>query len=103
MRQFDLHQNPSDRSRIFAPYVVVLQSHHLVAAPTVVVAPLFRNDGPVAYTETSVVVEFEEVEYAIIVTELIGIDSRLLQRPIGNLAAHEDAIRRALDRIFTGF
>nr|QQZ49533.1 CcdB family protein [Phenylobacterium glaciei] len=39
MRQFDVYPNPSTRSRAKAPYVVVVQSHHLVAAPTVLVAP----------------------------------------------------------------
>ena len=34
MRQFDILDNPSIRSRAVAPYVVVLQSHHLAAIPT---------------------------------------------------------------------
>lgn len=103
MRQFDVHQNPSERSRPIAPYVIVLQSHHLAAAPTVIVAPLILSSGPVAYTEISVVTEFQGANYAISVGELAGVHAHLLQRPIGNLAQHEDAIRRALDRIFTGF
>lgn len=68
-----------------------------------IVAPLLRNESAVAYTETSVIVGFQDGEYVILVGELAAIDGRHLERPVGNLAAHEDALRRALDRIFTGF
>ncbi|HKP78478.1 MAG TPA: CcdB family protein [Phenylobacterium sp.] len=43
MRQFDVVENPSERSRPHAPYFVVLQSHHLEPLDSVVVAPLLRD------------------------------------------------------------
>lgn len=103
MRQFDVHPNPSERSRPIAPLVVVLQSHHLAAAPTTVVAPMLINDGRSAYTELSALVVFQGAQYIVSIGELAAIDSRRLQRVIGTLREHEDAIRRALDRLFTGF
>lgn len=39
----------------------------------------------------------------IAISELAAIDSRFLQRPVGDVINSEDAIRRALDRLFTGF
>jgi toxin CcdB len=103
MRQFDLFTNPSPRSRAVAPFVVLLQSHLLAAMPTAVVAPLLLDDGRSAYTETSVIVLFEGVQYVASIAELAAIDARRLQQPVGSLRDHEDALRRALDRVFTGF
>ncbi|WP_374571767.1 hypothetical protein [Phenylobacterium sp.] len=37
------------------------------------------------------------------VAELFAIDRALLSRLVGDLREHEDAIRRALDRLLTGF
>ena len=53
MRQFDVCENPSARSREAAPFVVVLQSHLLNEMPTVIVAPLLIDDGRSAYAEAS--------------------------------------------------
>lgn len=103
MRQFDVFPNPSARSRAFAPFVVALQSHHLRWSPTVVVAPLIHDTGRERYSEISVAIEFNGSPLVLYVAELAAIDARHLQRSVGNLAEHEDAIRRALDRIFTGF
>jgi toxin CcdB len=103
VRQFEVHPNPSERSRPIAPFVVVLQSHLLAAAPTTVVAPMIRNDGRAAYTELSALVVFDGGQYVVSIAELAAIDSRHLSRAVGDLRAHEDAIRRALDRLFTGF
>lgn len=86
-----------------APFVVVLQSHHLAAASAIVVAPLLVRDGQATYTETSANVEFRGVEYVVSVGELAGFDTRSLTRATGDLRAFEDEIRRALDRLFTGF
>lgn len=103
MRQFDVHANPSERSRLIAPFVVVRQSHLLAAAPTVVVAPMLLDDDRSAYTETSVRTIFADGKYIIAIAELAAIESRYLQRAVGDLRDHEDAIRRALDRLLTGF
>lgn len=39
----------------------------------------------------------------LLVSELFSLTAATLRRRVGNLAEHEDAIRRALDRLFTGF
>ncbi|WP_374571769.1 CcdB family protein [Phenylobacterium sp.] len=43
MRQFDVYANPSKVSVRFAPYLVVLQSHHLQGLDSVIVAPILRD------------------------------------------------------------
>jgi toxin CcdB len=103
LRQFDIYSNPSERSRAAAPFVVVLQSHLLNAMPTVVVAPVLIDDSKTAYTEASVSVVLNGSGYVISVAELAAIDARHLHKVVGDLREHEDALRRALDRVFTGF
>ena len=103
MRQFDVFPNPSDRSREAAPYVVVLQSHFLAAVPTTIVAPLLIDDDRSAYSDASVKLAFDNQRYVLSVPELAGIEPSRLKGCVGSLTAHEDAIRRALDRVFTGF
>jgi len=34
---------------------------------------------------------------------LAGVQGRTLKKRVGSLVTHEDEIRRALDRLFTGF
>lgn len=102
MRQFDIYGNPSAAARRFAPYLVVLSSHLILGFEDAVVAPLV-SDGQATVGTLEVDVEFEGQRLILVVSELAGIEGRLLTRKIGSLAAHEDDIRRALDRLFTGF
>jgi toxin CcdB len=102
VRQFDVFENPSDRSRSYAPYVVVLQSHHLSAIDTVIVAPLIADaERPLTLIDLPVLVLERPLVAAL--SELANMPSKLLRSPIASLAGEEDNIRRALDRLFTGF
>ena len=103
MRQFDVYPNPSARSREHAPYVVVLQSHFLAATPTAVVAPLLIDDDRSAYSEASVKVVFGGTPYVLSIPELAGIEPSRLGRRSGTVNDYDYEIRRALDRLFTGF
>jgi hypothetical protein len=47
--------------------------------------------------------EFTGEEFIVLVGELGAVDTRLLRSPVGDLQNYEDQIRRALDRLFTGF
>ncbi|MEO8113379.1 MAG: CcdB family protein, partial [Phenylobacterium sp.] len=67
------------------------------------VAPLLVDDGKSAYGEISVVVPFQEATYIVSVAELAAIDARGLRAAVGDLRDDEDRLRRALDRVFTGF
>jgi toxin CcdB len=103
IRQFDVFLNPSIRSRDSAPYVVVLQSHHAGDLPTVIVAPLYHAAGFESLTKLTVSVECEGFDLVVSLPQLAAINDTSLKRRVANLAAHEDDIRRALDRLFTGF
>ncbi len=102
MRQFDVLENPSPASRKFAPFVLVLQSHHLSAIRTVVVAPLVRNiDQPLSGIDFRV--RFADEALTLSLSEMAAIDRHGLGPVIGSLAELEDDLRRGLDRLFTGF
>ena len=102
MRQFDVLENPNGASRGYAPYVVVLQSHHLDALDTVILAPLVI-DSKQAISSIDLPLEFRDEPCVLVIAELAGIARRALGRPIGSVEAYEYDIRRALERVFTGF
>ena len=103
MRQFDVFPNPSEQSRRIAPFVVVVQSHLIDDLPTVVVVPLLRPVERPAFTEVGMPVVLEGEDYTLSVAELSAIDVHRLTRPVGSLREFDYEIRRALDRLFTGF
>lgn len=102
MRQFDVYENPSAEARRFAPYVIVLSSHLIVGFDDAVVAPLV-NDSAAIVSGFEIPVTIDSDPLVIVLTELAGVQGRSLKRRIGSLLVHEDDIRRALDRLFTGF
>lgn len=103
IRQFDVIENPSPRSRDIAPYVMLVQSHLYDEGLTALVAPLFEMPAAATVTRVSLPVELEGRADLLMLSELGAVERRHLGRPVGSLAAREDDIRRALDRLFTGF
>ncbi len=103
IRQFEVFENPDDVTRPEAPYLVVLQSHHLDALDTVIVAPLMRLKSSAAQSKVMVEVRFVSETLTANLTFLANIERALLRRRAGSLTDYEDDIRRALDRLFTGF
>jgi toxin CcdB len=102
VRQFDFVDNPSERTRAVAPYLLVLQSHLLTLVESVVVAPIIRDARrPLAGVDVPVTVSEEAM--TITLMELFSLERSLLKTVRGSLAQHEDEIRRGLDRLFTGF
>ncbi|MET0272401.1 MAG: CcdB family protein [Phenylobacterium sp.] len=94
--------NPSAQSRETAPYFVILQSHHVRGLDSLVVAPLVR-DASRLMSDLDLEVEVEGERLVIVLGELFSIERVLLKKGRHSVADHEDAIRRALDRVFTGF
>ena len=103
IRQFDVFDNPSDRFLTQIPFVVAIQSHFLDVLRTTIVAPLFRVE--IIPPERGVIlpVTFQDQTLALNVALLANIETRLLRRPLGNLLEYEMEIRRAIDRVLTGF
>lgn len=102
MRQFDVYENPSAEARRFAPFVVVVSSHLIPGFDDAVVAPLV-NDSNAIVAEFEILVTVDDQPLVIVLTELASMRGEHLKRRVGSLLAHEDDIRRALDRLFTGF
>lgn len=102
MRQFDVYENPSQRSRPYAPYLIILQSHYLDLLQTVVIAPIVR-DAEHRLAELDLPIEVSGETLTVAMTELASIERQQLKQLVSNASGHEDPIRRALERIFTGF
>lgn len=103
IRQFDLLANPSPRSRLIAPFVMVVQSHLYDEGPTLLVAPLVQMPTAAVMSRVSLPVVHNNVGYIPMLSEMGAIDCKSAGAVRGSLLAHEDDIRRALDRLFTGF
>lgn len=101
MRQFDVFRNAS-AGQAFAPYLVVLQSHHLDLLETVIVAPLIR-DATMALSLVDLSVDFADEKLVLALSELSSVERRLLRDRKGDVLHLQDEIRRALERLFTGF
>lgn len=102
MRQFDVLQNPNPATASHSPFLVVVQSHHLDPLETVFLAPLVR-DAKRAMTALDVEVEFRGQRLFVAVAEAAGVPRTGFGRAIGSVVAHEDAIRRAFERLLGGF
>ena len=103
IRQYDVFDNQSAITRAKVPYVVVLQSHLFEALPTLVIAPMMRLDQSVHGGKILVEVNFADERLVVNTAFLTNIERLRLGRSRGSLAAYEDDIRRAVDRLFTGF
>jgi toxin CcdB len=103
MRQFDVFPNPSMQSRAAIPYAALIQSHYLDAIATVVIAPLIGASHVAPDDVIAVPVEVNGESFTLAVALLANIEARRLAPSIGTIQHHEDAIRRALERLFTGF
>ncbi|MGA0544168.1 CcdB family protein [Brevundimonas sp. VNH65] len=103
IRQFDVLDNPSSQSRAIAPFVAVIQSHLYDEGPTVLVAPLLRMPITALLTKVTIPVVHQGESFVLMLSEMAALDRRVLSVARGSLADREDDIRRALDRLFTGF
>ena len=102
-RQFDVCRYPGHSTETDAPYVCVIQSHYLAGMDTVIVAPLLRADMAATNSQVTVPVSVDNENYALDLALMANIETRHLGDVVGNLLDHEFDIRRALDRLFTGF
>ena len=84
------------------PFVIILSSHHASGLTEAIVAPVLKGrTNPINAFE--IPLERDGDVLLISVTGMIAIRQTDLRRKIGSAPQHEDAIRRALDRLFTGF
>ncbi|MFZ5669232.1 MAG: CcdB family protein [Pseudomonadota bacterium] len=79
--------------------MAAIQSH-FVELDTVLVAPLVTDKSGNAI---DISVDHAKESFTLALSELGAVARRALGRARGSLTDHEDDIRRALDRLFSGF
>jgi toxin CcdB len=102
LRQFDVFRNPSLEARKVAPFLVMLSSHHLHGIDEIIVAPLV-NDAAETVGGLEILVEIDGERLTLVISEMFSFTPTGQRTAIDNLAYLEDDIRRAVDRLFTGF
>jgi Tfp pilus assembly protein PilN len=103
IRQFDVVSNPEVRTRSQVPYLTVLQSHWLDGLDTVVVVPLMLPTIVPPDEVVALTVSVNGQTLSLNVPLLSNAKLSRLGRAVANLGIAEDRIRRAIERIFTGF
>lgn len=88
--------------RAAAPFVIVLSSHLLPGLTEVVVAPLVRA-GVLKPSDFDIPIDLDGEAKVVSIIGLAAIAGERLKRRRASLLAYEDDVRRALDRLFTGF
>lgn len=99
MKQYDVYVAPGAAARI-TPYVVVLTSHYM-RLRAVLVAPMLPASSAVESAE--IMVRYEGAGFALSLLDMAAVEPRALKERVGSLSDQEDVIRRAVDRLFTGF
>jgi toxin CcdB len=102
LRQFDVFRNPSLEARKVAPFLVMLSSHHLRGIDEIIVAPVV-NDATETVSGLEILVEIEGQRLTLVISEMFSLTPTGSRVAIDNLSYLEDDIRRAVDRLFTGF
>jgi toxin CcdB len=102
VRQFDLYENPVASMRQGVPFVMVLSSHLLADLAEVVVAPVLSRRA-IKLMDFEIPLEWNDRSLLISISGMAAVRRANLRRKITSLAAYEDDIRRAVDRLFTGF
>jgi toxin CcdB len=96
MAQFDLHRLGSGM------LVVDLQTDLIGIDASRVVAPLRRAGAHAAFPGLTPAVAVAGADWIVRVPELAAVSAAELGAPVGSLAAHRDALKRALDILIDG-
>jgi toxin CcdB len=102
VKQFDVCANPDAATRSEIPFIVVLQSDHVLGLGSVVVAPVRRFGDQRAMSRLGVGFSMRDEEWVINIHELATITRSRLRSEAENLEVIRDRIIRALDFLFTG-
>jgi toxin CcdB len=103
MAQYDVYANPSSSAAAGIPYVVVIQSDLLDALATRLTVPLAVPDASTkAPTALCPVLTVKGKHYLALAHYAAPLPSKLLRRPVDNVAAHANALVSAIDAALSG-
>ena len=89
--------------RIGGRLAVRVQADFGVTAPTALAAPLVAADEWRPIPRIDVPVQFEDIEYYLVLTQMAAYPSSAFGHTLGDLLSFENEITNALDRLFWGF
>ncbi|HEX2592766.1 MAG TPA: CcdB family protein [Rhizomicrobium sp.] len=102
IEQFDVFHNPLRGGRDQRPYVITIQHLFLRDLPTCVIVPLVVPEALHIQPRLNPALDVNGRKLHLSPTEPFALSTRLLSKPIANLAADRDRIVAALDMVFTG-
>jgi toxin CcdB len=103
MAQYDVHANPSDSAAAGIPYIVVIQSDLLDALPTRLTVPLAVPD-PLIKVPSALcpVIAIKGKRFHALAHYAAPLPSKLLRRPVDNVASQASALVSAIDAVLSG-
>lgn len=96
MAQFELFELPSRQ------LVCDLQTDLLAVADTRLAAPLVAVTDLRSVSQITPVVQIDGEVWVVMIPQMGAIPKAALHRPVGSLAHHRDAIKRAIDILIDG-
>ncbi|MEP7155250.1 MAG: CcdB family protein [Betaproteobacteria bacterium] len=103
MAQFDIYRNPNPGSRKHAPYVVNLQSDHLVHLATRLCAPIKSvktSSRPIEGLMPEIEIDGER--FLILMQEIAAVPAAVLGARTGSAARHRFQLVSAVDLLISG-
>jgi len=103
MAQFDVYPNPNTETNHNIPYLLDVQADLLDVLATRVVIPLHTMASmPKPARHLNPKLEINGETYVLSTTELAGVPSSMLGKPIANITNQRQDIITALDFVITG-
>ncbi len=104
MRQFDVFENPSDRTRTAIPLLLIVQHDRASETASVVVAglaPLAKGKA-MAKSRLYPVVRIASKDYVLLTPNMAAIPRTQLETRVANVDSEDRRIIDAIDMLFTG-
>ena len=103
MAQYDVYANPSNSAAAGIPYVVMVQSDLLDALGTRLSVPLAVPDASIKAPPTLCpIITVKGRRFHALAHYAAPLPSRLLRRPVANVAAQANVLVSAIDAVLTG-
>ncbi len=103
MAQFDVYLNPNAETNHNIPYLVDVQADLLDVLATRIVIPLHTMTSmPKPARHLNPILEISGEKLVLSTSELAGIPTSILGKPIDSLKAYREDMITALDFVFTG-